>query len=316
MTMTTIGLQAQHVSRSGRHSDIQLVNAIMEANPDLKERVKFSPGGNISKSNNMYYCNQATNIWSQVHNSDIERVLRTKFEAMNDVLSESEKRHIMSKRGRADLVNVLGAIVIDDGFYKHLDTKLPENCIAFENGMFNASTGRLRPFVPKDWISKTIGYRFEAAEDDYVDFIAKFYEQVFPIPKEREYFLRIIANALFAREQAKHFIVLTDGRDGSSGKTTIMRVLEKVFGEYKSIADLYFISESSNPNRVVPSLLAYSGKRLAFFDEPYTNYSRSRRRIDLDYLEYLTSGDAYIYGKKSNTPVIEKARWESLIVFA
>jgi hypothetical protein len=102
------------------------------------------------------------------------------------------------------------------------------------------------------------------------------------------------SHALFGREPQKHFLVLTDERDGSNGKTTIMRAVEALFGAWTAPAEREFphAASSNAHNGHAANLLSYRGKRLAFFDEP-----ESGQKLDMSKIKDLSSGDARIRGR-------------------
>jgi phage/plasmid-associated DNA primase len=186
----------------------------------------------------------------------------------------------------------------------------------FSNGMLDVCTGELRPFVRDDYVSITTGYDyvpFEDVEDEYRELVERFYSQVLPTQEEREFFVRVVAQALFSRRRAKHFMVLMDERDGSNGKTTLMRAVEHVFGAFHAFTERDFLYESAfaNPNGASANLLAYCNKRLAFFDEP-----DGEKRLDLRRIKDLVSGQGRIRGRQLHSSDILDAPWESLIVIA
>ena len=142
---------------------------------------------------------------------------------------------------------------------------------------------------------------------------SRFYEQVFPVAEEREYFQRVVAHALFGAEPAKIFLVLTDERDGSNGKTTLMRTVEAVFGRYTSAAprDFLYTSHNAQPEGHSATTLSFAGKRLAFFDEPDAD-----KKLDTRKIKDLTSGDARIRGRVFNSAEVVDFAWSALIVIA
>ena len=166
-------------------------------------------------------------------------------------------------------------------------------------------------------MSTTVGYDYEASPDPAAAaFIREFYEQVFPVREEREYFLSVHAHALFSEEQLKLFVVLMDTSSGNNGKTTVMRALEAAFGRYKAKTERDFLYESSgtNPNGAAANLLDYAHKRLAFFDEP--SGADSRKRLDIRRIKDLVSGDARIRGRYLRANEMQEHVWCALIVIA
>jgi phage/plasmid-associated DNA primase len=211
-----------------------------------------------------------------------------------------DSSYLKSARGPINFITNIK----DPKFANRLD-ELSDGCVAFDNGMFDVRTGAHRPFTRDDLVSTTIGYDYvpsEGVPDDMHAFVEEFYAQVFPVPEEREYFLRVIARALFANEQSEHFLVLSDEHHGSSGKTTLMRAVESVFGNLHAHAERDFLYEETHacPCGANANFLAYIGKRIAFFDEP-------SKRLDLLRIKDLTSGDACITGRRLHSNDVVEA---------
>ena len=143
--------------------------------------------------------------------------------------------------------------------------------------------------------------------------IATFYEQVLPDGDEREYFMRMMAATLFGSGRVKHFLVLTDERDGSNGKTTLMRAVESVFGRLAAATQRSFLkaNTSNDPNQHAANLLAYKGARLAFFDEPDKN-----AKLDIRRIKDLSSGASRQSGRACGGKEVVEFAWKALIVMA
>jgi hypothetical protein len=228
-------------------------------------------------------------------------------------LEPAEAAYIKRCEGANRVVRSIYHKLLDRDFAARLDEGVPRNCVPFDNGMLDAVHG-LRPFVREDYLSGTIGYRYEpaVAEEDRA-FVDAFYEQVMPDANEREYFQRMAGSALFGSGRQKHFLVLCDERDGSNAKTTLMRSVEGVHGAYAASTERTFlhVSSQSNPNGHAANLLGYRGKRLAFFDEPDKSAKLDVRRI-----KDLSSGKSRQSGRECGGSSVESFTWRALIVLA
>jgi phage/plasmid-associated DNA primase len=232
-------------------------------------------------------------------------------------LSEADRRYVDGEKGCAALLDAIcdRPVILDRNFKARLDRPEP-GCIPFDNGVYDVATAAFRPLARADYVSTTIGYEYALAAADAREqaaFIADFYAMVFPVEEEREYFLRSVGCALFSSEPEKSFMVLTDERDGSNGKTTLMRAVEAVFGRYTAPAERSFLYEdsSNSANGHAANLLAYAGKRLAFFDEPEPN-----RRFAMRKIKELASGDARIRGREFGSAGVVDLPWQTFMVIA
>ena len=234
-----------------------------------------------------------------------------------DGLSAPDRAYLKSFDGPIKVLKSLAVELRSLGFLDRLD-KLPDGHIPMDDGMLDGRSGALRPFVKDDYVTKTIGYAYGDGmpDPDLSALVQRFYEQVLPMPEEREYYLRVVGRALFGKERAKMFLVVTDERDGSSGKTTMLRGAESVFGNMHAIAERDFLYESgyANANGASANFLSYAGKRIAFFDEP--DDAESRKRLDIRRIKDLTSGDSRIRGRLMHDNEMREFKWEPLIVIA
>jgi phage/plasmid-associated DNA primase len=260
----------------------------------------------------VYIFKPSTGLWSKASMNEAAEIIRSSTKLK---LNDADTAYIKSFDGPVKILRSMMSKIKDVKFPRKLNLN-PKHCVAFDNGMYDAATDVLRPFVRSDFVETTIGYpHCYESTSDAMDFIQDFYCKIFPVPEEREYFLRMIAKALFSGEQSKHFLILTDDRDGNNGKTTLMRAVEAVFGSLKAPTEREFLYESTmvNSNGAAANFLSYIGKRLAFFDEPPAS---SSQRLDGKKLKDLTSGDARIRGRNLHESEVIEAPFEALIVIA
>jgi phage/plasmid-associated DNA primase len=185
--------------------------------------------------------------------------------------------------------------------------------------MYNALEDVTRALTPEDMVMRPIEYAFHAAaggehgaspispaSDTDNAFVSRFLEVVLPELEEREFVLRVMGRALFGDGRDKHFLVLTDDRDGSNGKTTLMRAFEKVFGRFAAPTQRDFLYQSSHADAKSQdsNLLSYHGARLAYFDEPDTD-----RKLDVRRLKDLTSGDSRQSARGCHQGDVQSFQW-------
>jgi phage/plasmid-associated DNA primase len=242
------------------------------------------------------------------------------FNDFRATLSYTDMSYLASCEGPIKVLRSIISRVLDAKFPQRLNN-VPDGMVAFQNGMYDVRNGQFRPFSKADYISETIGYdyvpRSAIPEEDF-EFLSDFYTKAFPLEEERRYFQRAIGKSLASKTVGKYFLILSDQRDGSNLKTSIMRSVEEAFGSYKAIAERDFLYESSSTSSSSsnPNFLAYAGKKLAFFDEPSSNEGHSQKRLDLMKIKDLTSGAAQIRGRMNHANVMEESPFNCLIVLS
>ena len=90
-----------------------------------------------------------------------------------------------------------------------------------------------------------------------------------------------------------------ENQTGSNGKTTLMRAVERVAGNFLVYTERDFLYETgfANPNGASANLLSYVGKLIAYFDEPSCGSGPGAKRLDVRRIKDLVSGDSRIRGR-------------------
>ena len=222
-----------------RRTDDGLVMAVIEYEPSLKHRIKFSPSSKTDNCNGLYVCDPETSIWNQRHNVVIEEKLVEAFGRMPN-LTPDEKRHVESRRGRCDMVHLLAAKVIDEKFLDNLNANL--DLLATANGVFDTSPDALssnagrplfRAIKPEDCVSYTTGWAYDAeSAKRYRPEVEDFLTKILPVEEEREVVIAFIATLFSGRRTLKKFLVLTDKRSGNNGKSSFHALVHRFLGDY------------------------------------------------------------------------------------
>jgi hypothetical protein len=214
-----------------------LINIAITTNPELINRVRFSPDAKSTSESGLFYCDPATNIWRQRHSVVIEELIAVTFRNMQSI-GQTEKHHVLSKKGRGDMLHLLKGKVVDEIFRTTLDQN--PNIFALENGCFSfASDGtnpEFRTSHPEDLFS--INTKWSYSKEQAVlarPQLEEFLSKVLPDPHERRltlaYFASLMSGAAANTANTK-ILVLYDSRSGNSGKSTLMALVEMFFGEY------------------------------------------------------------------------------------
>ncbi|PNH01429.1 hypothetical protein TSOC_012684 [Tetrabaena socialis] len=214
-----------------------------------------------------YVLDPSTCVWMKGTLGNAAGCLRAMAAAGDLEVEGDEVKYLKRYDGANRVVKSFINELQDRTFASKLDSLTPKGCVAMDDGMFDAGADSFRPFVSEDLVSRTIGYAFQPAESiplEATRLITSFYEQVLPCEQEREYFVRMMAASLFGSGRTKYFLILTDERDGSNGKTTLMRAIEDVFGRLAAATQRSFlnISTSNDPNQHAANLFVCGCKPL------------------------------------------------------
>ena len=137
------------------------------------------------------------------------------------------------------------------------------------------------------------------------------YEQVFPLPEEREVFLRLAGYALWGRRPHKLFAVLTDQRKGNNGKSTVLRLLEKTLGglALANQSKFLYVGANEGANSHSSGDLSFKGKRLGVFDE-----TNRKRQLDVEKIKRCTGGGLTLSVRAANAAEVVEFEWTALLV--
>lgn len=103
--------------------------------------------------------------------------------------------------------------------------------IAFKNGVYDLKLNLFRPGRPEDFLSKNmpINYINFSEDDERVQEVHTFFEQVFPDKSVRKYFLDVSSDVFVGGNHEK--IVLFWTGDGDNGKSVTQSLFEKMLGK-------------------------------------------------------------------------------------
>lgn len=304
---------------AGRHTDEQLITAVISANPSLLERYRFAPDAKVGNCNGLYVCDAATNVWAQRHNVEIEESLVAMFADVD--MSAADRRHVESRRGGNDMIHKLAGKVVDN-------SKLDANpdLFAVDNGVFDMARvggdangcegGRFRPIAPTDWVGTTAGWSYdpEMAKEHRAD-VESFLSQVLPVPEEREAVLSYFAGLLSGRRIVRKFMVFTDRRAGANGKSTLAYLMTSFFGAYAKSSTKFVCSGSLERDRDSHGggTEPFRGKRLVVSEE-----LKHSMTLDVALLKKLTGGtSACVEDRRIGVGECFKFEWQAgfLLIF-
>jgi hypothetical protein len=256
-----------------------------------------------------------TGLWSEHVRETVAYRLRDRVDRGHvEDLTPRERAYLLSNKGMSNVLASIWSALLDTDLLSRFD-RVQEGRVPFENGMYVVGEG-FRPFVKEDYVTTTIGYPYEdedAVRDDMRFLESEFFPRMFPYENEREFFLTLMGYALLGDGALKHFVVLTDARDGYNGKTTVMRLQERTFGGLAAKTQNQFLypARNTDPNAANPTNLHYKGKRLAFFEEPDEGKS-----LSCSWLKMLTGGDVDLSARANFSNEIQSFPFRAFIVIA
>lgn len=301
---------------ANRHSDHDLIKAVIDANPVLLRRYKFAPDAKVGNCNGLFVCDPETNVWAQQHNLVVEEALIGMFAALTDV-TQADKKHIESRRGRSDMLYSLGGKVVDRTFMASLDANL--DIFACDNVLFDIRSRTFRPINPEDRVATTSGWSYDAEQSTaHRGELDAFLAQVLPVLEERRVVLAFFASLLSGRRIEKRFMVFTDTRGGNNGKTSLANLFIRFFGgRGTTVATTSFVCRGSfekDRNAHDAGIEGFRSSRLLVADELKRN-----RSLDEALLKRLTGGGDVDVGGRScggggSAAELFKYRWQAGIV--
>eukprot|EP00798_Chlamydomonas_sp_ICE-L_P029325 gene29325-biopygen7675 len=120
-----------------------LAENFMEASPEFFSRIKFVPDLKKEECGDMYYCNPATNRWSNCSNMRIINVIATEFKSKfsaekKNKTNEKLRWFVDTVRGRSEFLQSVASLVLDETFADNLD--INPDLFAVNNGVFDSSS--------------------------------------------------------------------------------------------------------------------------------------------------------------------------------
>lgn len=199
---------------------------------------------------------------------------------------------------------------------EQLALKLDENknLIAFENGVFDTlgsnevdkNGNYVRPWFrdgkPEDYISFSTKITYDP-EKHYSTYqcwaeLNKFLCSILPNDNVRKYFLRHLSTCLSGGNEAQKFHILTGS--GSNGKSMLMNLMAKAFGDYCCKAPISLLTQQRNKSAAAaPELVRMKGRRFVTMQEPDEQVPLNTGLMkELASCEKITARDLYAGSKQ------------------
>eukprot|EP00798_Chlamydomonas_sp_ICE-L_P026334 gene26334-biopygen11283 len=202
-----------------------LAEKFMEATPEFFSRIKFVPDFKKDECvGDMYYCNPATNRWSNCSNMRIIKViateLKSKFPAeKNNKTNEKIQGFVDTVRGRKTFLQSVASLVLDETFADNLDNN--PDLFVLNNGVFDSlsrDTVVFRNVEMTDNISRCAKWDYQGEDNHHLkrckEELDDFSRKVMPVNEERDVVLAFFAGILSGRRKEKKFLAFTDKTSG------------------------------------------------------------------------------------------------------
>lgn len=175
----------------------------------------------------------------------------------------------------------------DPTFYKKMDQD--RQLFACENGVLDLNLLTFREGRPDDYITISSGVVFPTitpSRDD-VNFVNKYFKQLYPNPNIRGFALDTFAQCIEGGNINKQFVIFTN--DGDGGKSELIILLERMMGEYmgKFPREL-FVTKAASGSGPKDELHRTHGKRIMTVDEIASNED-----MNVGVVKLLTGKDSF-----------------------
>jgi putative DNA primase/helicase len=213
---------------------------------------------------------------------------------------EAAAKHYSSDAGVRHIVSMLQPLLAA----RPAEFDLDAWALNTPDGLVNLRTGERRASAPSDLVTRSTAV---APRGGPAPLFAQFLEEATGGDVELQRFIqRMFGYALVGDIAEKH--LWTVWGEADTGKSTFVRVINGVFGDYADTVDIEaFIG--SNPNRIPADLARLPGVRLVTATEPPADRSWDEKRI-----KAITGGDAiearFLYGQ----PFIFKPQFKVVVV--
>ena len=189
-------------------------------------------------------------------------------------------------------------------FEEELDSNL--DLICFENGVYDLERGEFREGFPEDKLSFSAGIYYRDFDDDEEELqqVKIFMEQVLPIKEVRDYMYRLLSSFVCGRVREQKFHIWTGC--GGNGKSKLIELFRMGFGDYCCTLPVSLITQKrGRAEGATPALAQTKGKRFACLQEPEGDES-----INVGLMKELSGSDTIMARGLHKDPVEFKPQFK------
>lgn len=283
----------------------ELLKKIVSNNTTLKDRYRFANGHSYNKG---YYVCMDNGIWKPTTAVTIDSVMAQEIDNCSNFDSTEKKFLHMNSRM---LREKFALEILDENFQSKLDSNL--DLFVMNNCCFDIKTNEIRKTMPQDYVQRHASWDYsQEMSEKYMPQVLDFFEKIFPIPQEKNLFLRFASTALHGHRTEKTFVILMDKRQGDNGKSTLMTLLQTFFGKDYSINAPNFLYKShfeKDRNSHDAGLAHMAGKRLLVMDE-----LKKYRQFDDGFIKTLAGGEYECVGRRLGKEENFSFLWQAIII--
>lgn len=172
-------------------------------------------------------------------------------------------------------------------FTSMLDEK-NKHLVGFDNGIYDLERDEFRPGRPEDYVSMSTNIEYEPDldwDDERVEEVMQFVDQVLPDEDEREYVLTLLGSFLNGNNRNEKFHIWTGS--GGNGKSKIIELYQLAIGDYGCNIPISLLTHARKDSGSASSEVARTkGRRFAVLQEPDVH-----TRINVGLMKEMTGGD-------------------------
>jgi hypothetical protein len=272
-----------------QRTETELVEDLLILVPTIRRN--FKSGVPVGCSRDVVYA--FDHRWTQVSGCDVEDLVISKIRQHVPGLTNRELRHLSGQRNRVLYRQCFVRMIRDPDFVARLDTN--QSILPIGRHVVCQNLEHLREIGPEDNVSMVAGWTYDAGlAARYREEVRELVRKILPQEDERRYALTYLASALHGFRKHRCFLILTDKRVGSNGKTTLMRAVQQVFGPFFSANTKFVCRGSMDPDRNAhdAGMQRMRGVRVLCADELKKN-----SRLDDGLLKALTGGGYDVEGR-------------------
>ena len=157
--------------------------------------------------------------------------------------------------------------------------------LGFNNGIYDLKNNIFRESKHDDYISMTVGYNFDKINDEKMNKLLQFLEEILPDNTFRDYLLTYLSTCLIGINSLQHFVILLGA--GRNGKSKFSELISFTLGDYYSSIKCKMLTKASPDSSAPdPMLLDLRKKRLVIASEP-----EKKEKLNTGYIKFLTGQD-------------------------
>ena len=192
---------------------------------------------------------------------------------------------LMNNSFKKTIMDECASIFYDAKFEEKLDSNT--NLIGFENGVFDLEQGVFREGRPDDYITlstKNDYQKWNEKNPNNIN-IMKFFSQVLPNEKVRDYFMKTLSTFVSGDVNEEKFYIMTGS--GSNGKSLTMDLVIAALGDYYMSCPIAMLTRKRDQsNNADPIKTRMKGRRCGVFQE-----ADEGDRLNVGLMKEMTGGD-------------------------